>query len=302
MKILKENNLENYDLAIVGIGYESRAITIFEDKKDQIHKTISIGYKEFNTELSYEKNKLLYKNSNAKIIEKNDSDLFKELKEIIRNEYSSEPIKCLLDITVMSRTRLATVLMILIENLKEKSNIKICYELAKFTPPSNEVSPIRKIGPIISSLSGSLGNIELPSSIVIGLGYELGKAIGISNYLDAELQFSIFPRSTDKDFERYVESNNNTLLESIPNNFKFNYEVSNPYKSYLELRELVLAITKISRPIVVPLGPKILSAIFIILSKEFNYSLPVWRVSSEHNELPVDRKPSGEMVELNLEI
>ena len=302
MKVIKSSTITQYDLGIVGLGYESRAITTCNKFKDNIENIIAIGYKEHALAFSYTDNLEFYNSLNVNVIEESDFDLFQKLNTIINKDWLDKPINCLLDITVMSRTRLATILMFLMENLKKDSTIKICYELAEYTDAPKEISPIRKIGPIIESLSGSLGDIALPSSMIIGLGYEMGKAIGISNYLDTEQQYILIPQALDKRFELLINENNKTLIDSIPNNHIFNYDVCELYKSYLNLRELFVAITEISRPIVVPLGPKILSALCVIISKEMDYTLPVWRVSSEHNEEPVDRKSSGNMYELNLQL
>lgn len=300
MRVLRASDIDIYDLAIVGLGYESRSITTYSEYKEKIENVIAIGYKEHNDAFSYEDNLKLYKDSGSTVIEENDLSLFSIFEEELKNQWASKPINCLIDITVMSRSRLATILMLLMENLYKGSCIRVCYELAEFTPPPTEISPIRKIGPIIESLSGSLGDIELPSSVVLGLGYEEGKAIGISNFLDAEKQFLLIPESMDERFKVAVEENNKALISSTSAGYSFTYDVTDPYKSYLELRELLIAITEISRPIVVPLGPKILSALFVVLSKEMNYELPVWRVSSQHHEDPVDRKSSGNRFELNL--
>ncbi|EIV1853394.1 hypothetical protein ACHELK_003149 [Vibrio vulnificus] len=302
MKVLKGTTVNYYDLAIVGLGYESRAITTCNSVKDNLNSIIAVGYREHTSAYSYKSNYSFYQELNANIIEENDQELFKKLHSIINTDWANRQINCLLDITVMSRTRLATILMLLMENLKKGSTIRICYELAEYSSPSKEISPIRKIGPIIESLSGSMGDIELPSSIVLGLGYELGKAIGISNYLDTEQQYLLIPKSIDSRFEDDIYSNNKSLIESTSKNCIFEYDVCNPYVSYLNLRELLIAISEVSRPIVVPLGPKILSALCVILSKEMDYSLPIWRVSSEHNEVPVDRRSSGHMYELSLRI
>jgi hypothetical protein len=302
MKVLKENVVEVYDMAIVGLGYESRAISVCSSFSNVISAVVAIGYREHSDAYSYLGNLEYYRSIGAEVIQGEDGFVIDSLSKLIKSNWVSKPISCLLDITVMSRTRLATILLFLIRNLVKGSTVKICYEIAEYTEPSLDISPIRKIGPINEFLSGSLGDINLPSSVIIGLGYELGKAIGITNYLDTEMQFALIPKGKDISFEMSVVENNEMLLNSMSKENTFSYDVCNPYKTYFALREIVMAITQISRPIIVPLGPKILSALFVILSDEFEYALPIWRVSSEHTETPVDRVSSGNLVELNIEI
>lgn len=131
MKVLKGTTVNYYDLAIVGLGYESRAITTCNSVKDNLNSIIAVGYREHTSAYSYKSNYSFYQEVNANIIEENDQELFKKLHSIINTDWANRQINCLLDITVMSRTRLATILMLLMENLKKGSTIRICYELAE---------------------------------------------------------------------------------------------------------------------------------------------------------------------------
>ncbi|ACJ27810.1 Conserved hypothetical protein [Shewanella piezotolerans WP3] len=298
MKLLKSNDIGNIDLAIVGLGYETRATTRCRSMVNS--NIIAIGYDQHTSALRYQDNLEYYNSIGATVIEGDNCNVYRELFKLIDVQWTGRPVNCLIDITVLSRTRLAEIILYLISNLEEGSHIKVSYSLAEYTEPSNSISPMRKVGPIIDSLSGALGDINLPSSIVIGLGYEIGKAIGISNYLDTENQFIFIPNGKDSNFETSVRTNNELLINITPENHTFTYDICNPYKTYLDLRETMLAIMDISRPVLVPLGPKIFSALSVVLSEEMNRTLPVWRVSSEYLEEPVDRKPTGFYIEFTL--
>jgi hypothetical protein len=302
MKIMQFTNVAQYDLAIVGLGYESRAITVCSDLCKSETKIIALGYDQNTEDFSYQENLKFYKSLEAEILEGSDEYIYKCIFDNVNINWTDEPIHCLLDITVMSRSRLATIIVFLIENLHKNSTVTICYELAEYTEPSGDLSPIRYVGPIADSLSGTIGDINLPSSIVIGLGYEIGKGIGISNNLDTEKTFLFIPRGKDTRFENKVISNNKLLIDDTPKNHIFYYDISNPFKTYVDLRETMLAIMDITRPVIVPLGPKIFSALCVIFSKEMDCEVPVWRVSSEHHETPVDRKSSGNRFYLSLTI
>lgn len=293
IKILKSSNIDKFDLAIVGLGYESRAVDLCQNNEEALTQIIAIGYDNYKDQFSYNDNYNYYTSLSASIIEGTDESVYASLFGLLEKSWLNQPINCLVDITVMSRTRIAEILLYLSSHLKKGSNVQVSYSLADYTEPAENISPIRKVGPIVGSLSGQLGDINLPSSIVIGLGYDIGKAIGISNYLDTEKQFLFIPKGKDERFERSVRQNNQLLIDSIPRNHIFTYDVCNPYKTYLDLRETMLAIMDVSRPVVVPLGPKIFSALCVVFSLEMKGRVPIWRVSSELQEEPVDRKASG---------
>ncbi len=104
------------------------------------------------------------------------------------------------------------------------------------------------------------------------------------------------PESRVRDFELDVRENNETLIESILPKNVFKYNVSDPVNTYLDIKLLVQTLSEFSRPLLIPLGPKILSAMCVLVAEEFSYEVPVWRVSSEHTELPVDRAATGEEI------
>ncbi len=56
MKVLKGTTVNYYDLAIVGLGYESRAITTCNSVKDNLNSIIAVGYREHTSAYSYKSN------------------------------------------------------------------------------------------------------------------------------------------------------------------------------------------------------------------------------------------------------
>ena len=197
----------------------------------------------------------------------------------------------------MTRHRLALILNFLIKNLKSGTNITICYIASKYVCPPNGMQPVKKVGPLIEDLSGGLGNLSYSTSAIFGLGYEQSKALGIYNYLEPDNAFSFIPKSLNIEFEDDVKTNNSSLLNSIPSEQTFYYNVYSPYDIYVDLKSLVISLSETSRVIIVPLGPKILSAVSLIIGIELYPDISVWRVSSLHSEEPVDRIADREVLQ-----
>jgi len=159
------------------------------------------------------------------------------------------------------------------------------------------MQPVKKVGPLIEDLSGGLGNLSYSTSAIFGLGYEQSKALGIYNYLEPDNAFSFIPKSLNIEFEDDVKTNNSSLLNSIPSEQTFYYNVYSPYDIYVDLKSLVISLSETSRVIIVPLGPKILSAVSLIIGIELYPDISVWRVSSLHSEEPVDRIADREVLQ-----
>jgi hypothetical protein len=302
MKIKKDVDKESFDLAIWGLGYESRSVTGFNKYSSRSNFNFVIGYDTHQDCLYYQKNKVQFKENCNLLIESGNQSSFDSFRSELLEIHKKQPISVILDITVMSRHRLASFICILIDELPIGSSLTVIYCPSKFIKPPVGTSPIRIVGEISEQLSGSLGNLALPSSLVIGLGYEKDKALGIHSFLDSTYAFLFIPKSTENKFYDSVLENNNSLIKYIPKENVFYYDVETPYSTYIALKTLLLEVSAFSRPLLIPLGPKILSALSVIIGKELFPDLAVWRASSEYNEEPVERASSGTEIMFTLEI
>ncbi|VUD64554.1 hypothetical protein TDB9533_03344 [Thalassocella blandensis] len=293
MKIIKDIYLGSFDCTICGLGFESRSTFAFDKLSKRISNLLVLGYKENTDCFSYQSNKQMFEQRTENIYEIEDEHVVEALTHSISTELFKATNNFLLDITVMSRHRLATVISFLLHRISKGSTLTITYSLSKFIQPPYGITPVKKVCEIADGFSGTLGDLSLPTSIVIGLGYEKGKALGISNYLDSWRDYVLVPESPISEFEEMVRENNRDLLDSIPPQRVLSYSVSSPYSTYVDLKSLVMSLKEYSRPLLIPLGPKILSALCVILSKEFDLTVPVWRVSSQYLEEPIDRPASG---------
>ncbi|EPJ42957.1 MAG: hypothetical protein OFPII_44270 [Osedax symbiont Rs1] len=302
MKILKNHEFFQYHIAIFGLGYESRSTHVFKKNHQKCNRCIVLGYDTNTDKFNYKKNKQIFLNQNCNIIEDNDDKTSTDFISILNELNFTDPINILIDITVMTRHRLAFIIWNILEKLPKGSIVDIKYSLSKYISPPQESTPVKKIGEIIKPLTGGLGDLSKPSVLVMGLGYEKNKALGVANYLDLGNVFIFIPKSPQNDFEAQVVQQNEDLLSTLPENHIFKYDVKSPYSTYLDLKSLITGLSITSRPLLLPLGPKILAAISVVLGKELSPSLPVWRVSSEHSEQAVERAATDDDINFIIEI
>lgn len=288
MNVEKTPFIESFDLAIYGLGYESRSISSFENYKSRTKRNIAIGYEKNQKCLQYQTNKNKFSEGNVEIYEGKCDVVIAKVQKVI-STLGEKRIDCLIDITVMSRHRLASIITILLDCLPPKSKITISYNSSELIVPPSDIQPMHHIGPISDSLSGELGSLSKPTSLIFGLGYEKDKALGVYNYFDASYTFLFIPKNSEHDFEKYVIENNKQLIEDTPKSNVFYYDISKPYVTYVDLKSFLLSISESSRAVMIPLGPKILAVISVLIGHELESHLAVWRVSSEHTEAPVER-------------
>lgn len=296
MKLLKTPFIESFDIAIYGLGYETRSIAAYEKYRSIANMNVVLGYKSNQDVLNYQNNRRIFETEN--LLELDCEQIEGQLKRILMElRQKVDKPNVLIDITVMTRHRLAVSLRTILINLPEGSMVTICYNASKYVEPPNELQPVRKVGPLIKELSGELGDLSSSTAVIFGLGYEELKALGVYNYLDPDISYAFIPTSENKKFECDVRKNNKNLLGIIADQNINEYNIYSPFDLYIDLKSLVLSLNENARVIIVPLGPKILSAMSLIIGMELSPEVPVWRVSSLHSELPVDRLADREVLQ-----
>ncbi len=302
MRIEKAIFSGEFDFAIMGLGYESRAVNVLENFERVPTTIYALGYSNNTNVLFYEGNEKKYLERDATLIKGSDQEVLVGFEKCLKEKVDGAPLNILLDITVMTRHRMGCVIVELLENLPKNSTVTVLYSLSTYVSPPTESTPIKIVDELCSGMSGEMGDLSLPVSLLIGLGYEPDKALGVCGLLDAEETFVFVPHGIDKKFEEDVKSNNEELLVNLPASNQFSYDVIDPYNTYISLKALLLDLVHFSRPLIVPLGPKIITALSVILAFEFDKKIPVWRVSSEHTERPTERPASDELIKFTFSI
>jgi len=252
MKMLKEVILDDFDLLIYGLGYESRSIFLCKEFHDENKKSYTLGYDKNIDCLNYQENEKYFLDRNVNVISGEDEGVIEALVDKLKPDIK-EFKRILLDITVMSRHRLASVLDFLLTYGAKDTKITVVYAPSFFVSPPEDKTPIKKVMEITNEFTGSLGDLSKPTALIMGLGYERNKALGLSSYLDSGSDYLFIPKSSESDFEEKVLENNDELLSQTLESNIFYYFIDQPYSTYLNVRSLILSLMDYSRPLVVPL-------------------------------------------------
>jgi hypothetical protein len=137
---------------------------------------------------------------------------------------------------------------------------------------------------------------DLPTAVVLGLGHEPGKALGIAEYIDGrELYAFMTNPAFDMRFTRDVLKMNKQLIEKLAVGHLVEYPLPKMTAMGLLLNSLVEGLSKTHRVILVPLGPKLFS-LFCFLFAMRHPEVSVWRVSAEEEEILAKRPPVGKVL------
>ena len=175
---------------------------------------------------------------------------------------------------------------------KGKTKIKLCfiYNIAKPSqPPCNQLFHFEPM-PGYSQLRLP----QNPTALIIGLGYEEGRAYSLKDYFDAE-EVYIFRTDQNSSLKYYdlVTQNNERLLRSLSNQGKhniFEYSLNNIAYTHKMLSDLCQELSDKYRIVIAPCGPKPFTLISLLVSLRLE-NVDVWRI---HNIDKIAKKEGSD--------
>jgi hypothetical protein len=152
------------------------------------------------------------------------------------------------------------------------------YAPAQFRRPPLRSLPNEFVAPVDGF--ASLSTPDLPVAVVIGLGYERERALGLRQLLDPEKTILMIPNCGDKD-EYYPEvlRSNKDILRRTHQEWVFEYCISEPAATFATLISIVAGLRESYRVVLASLGPKVFGLLSFLLATRFA-DVSVWRVSS----------------------
>ncbi len=209
------------------------------------------------------------------------------------------PIRILVDVSCLSRLEIAQAFsaLILISQAREIELI-VTYSLATYAPsPTVWAIPNGTICPVHPAFSGwTAEGASAPLDIVVGLGYERGKAVGAVEYLEPRNRWVFVPESPETSYLDEVKRHNKNLMDNRKGRVA-HYQVLDPLDCYFSLRSLTEGVARSARPVLLPFGPKIFFAVSLLVAMTIEEAA-VWHVSGENDDYS-ERSPSRHSVILS---
>jgi hypothetical protein len=292
-----------YDVLIASIGYEARATYIAKAISSRVVQVLSAGF-DSNHVLHYESN-LRYFSTVGDIVP-GDSTYARKIADVLRQHARPlgrpsdhgpfHPVKVCVDISSMSRPRLAATLLALYSLAEVPVDVDWLYAPAHYSAELQESGPVQ-VNDAIHGFEG-WGDPMLPLCVVVGLGLEGELVSGVLDELEPTETWLFEPFGFAKSYDRRVRSANIALTRPSPLSQHQMYNVTQPYTSFLKLSSLVNDLAAFGRIVLLPLGPKIFALMCFLLAIAQDRSLTVWRLSADNQRPPVDRVPAGQILGL----
>lgn len=185
------------------------------------------------------------------------------------------------DCSSMDRSALAKILSAVKAMSKSYERLNILYFPQTFAPPSFNLEAVSRFGPISRQFSGSSRSSSERMCLIMGVGYEFGKAIGAQDYLEPDEMYAFHPIGTDPSFEQAIlKANSNFDFVGDPERVVA-YPLHDPAALLDNLLALIDFKRRTHRVMLLPLGPKIFAALSLVVALRFHPDIRVWRYSTE---------------------
>lgn len=286
------------DLWIAASGYESRSFFASERLVNGlVDARIAFSFRDRKTEQRL-KNDALFEASQFKLVE-GDGNSDEEIRRILREFLGTKIGKCVhivVDYSCMTKCWYAGIVRLLQEMDQQLSvTVDFIYTPAKYTPPCHSTS-ISEMKPI----DGFYGLCapDTPTALILGLGYDRGRASGLIEYIDPAVVYAfVCDPALDEKYELAVKRNNSDLLRSVSKDQIISHSLVDLNRTTSLLRALCDALHNDYRLVAAPLGVKPFALSCLLLSTVIG-DLDVWRVTSGEKAEPLDRKPIDHIIVL----
>ena len=274
---------------VASCGYERRSSAIAPTLGKQATKRVAIAFKESSTILSRSFNENEFRNNNFELplCSGNSAESVAQLISPIVQRTVAEKGVIAFDVSSMTRVwHAAIVQMLALESRRSSFDTYFIYVPGKFTPPPKHTG----YNEIVAPLNGfsALALPSKPGALVMGLGYERDRALGLGEVLDSRKTLLMIPRYGLKDpYYAEVKHSNMNVIEMVDRDSLFEYPLGQPTATFGILESICGGLQKDYRVVLASLGPKLFGLICLLIAIK-RPAISVWRVSSGIHGLPQD--------------
>jgi len=293
---------QHADLLIGALGYESRSVFVPRLIGGSARRVVLPGF-EANRVLAHDENCALARASGFDTPTVSDleygSFIQRVADDIVGSARPGWNPRIVVDISSMTRVRMARTLVGLRNALPSGSIIDLVYAPAVFSDEAGDDGPVTETGPL-PHFAGWGGTPDVELGMLIGLGFESHLALGVVESHEPADVWCFIPSGVDDRYDKKVMRENKLLFEMIPNERRLVYDVMRPFAAAEAIQGILRATTGTHRMMVVPLGAKVFCLAALTVALAYEGRLNVWRVSSGLNRVPAERVAGGAVCGIRL--
>ncbi len=285
-----------YDLFILVAGYEQRSIYLPQKYEIEADVRIALAFEEKPKELHRKNNDayLLAKGFRFITISGEENVSLEPLfSELIKNT-GKEHLHVLFDYSSMTKLWYSGLINYLIGDSKIRSNVTVHFSYTPAVYNEPKISKNVKFNGRVSFPSRKNIDSSKPLALIIGLGLDPGRPEFVQKSLKPALTILMYadPANDIKYVEKVLKYNQEIIEKTEVRNL-LSYPLFDLEKTNQILTDLCLSLRVKYNVVIVPVGPKVLSLLALLLASRFP-DINVIRVSPGSNAPAFERIPCSE--------
>ncbi len=289
-----------YDLIIVASGYETRARFVAEQLPVRLlhsgTEKIVFSFNEHRNVLARRTNDEQFAIRGYREVLCNGGsgdDIGRTLAEAFDRLPTRRSAHVLVDISSMTRAWYGAIVRSLMAKWHDSSIVvDFTYTAAQFTLPPSHYPPNRIVAPVVGFTGNALP--DKPTALVIGLGYDEDRALGLRHYLDPEHAVLFYAKpASDNRYIREIFRVNRSILNDTGKEEIFTYPFWDFGMTFRVLESVCNGLSQRWRVVLCSLGPKTFGLCCFLVAS-LHRDISIWRVSADWHATPFDHKPVGE--------
>lgn len=288
---------EKIDLAIVASGFEERARCVAGMIGERPINRVALGFKEYREHPERKVNDDFMENLKYAFTILGGGDWHAARLLAASKIGNSERFvgTVLVDISSMTRTWLgAFVAYIGALERSEPLRTLFTYVPASYRPQKDSYPQNRVVGPL-PAYTG-LRYPDAPTALIIGLGHDPERALGIQREIDPGLTAVFWADpAIDKRYIASCKKANNILLNDINDEYMYQYPLVDFPTTFSRLEDVTSYLAREWRVVLTSLGPKIFSLASFLVAVN-NPQVSVWRVSAASDVPQIPKSPANKLI------
>lgn len=287
-------------------GYESRSIQHLDLGVAGADSKLSVGFDlpevdhggKVRSKLRSKQQRL--KDAGFEVLITDDDGFDNLVQSRIKGLVTEEHPHVVADISSMNRTRIASLLLACASTqFPGGCDLDLLYFPATFASHKHGYEPLESFSPVHERVAGWPLEPDFPLALVMGLGTEPRRADGIVESMEPDILGVFEPVGDESEFSEDLRKENRRVLEVAGEPIR--YDVRDPESLYRQLVSTVERLSQRARVIIVPLGPKLFTAMAINAALKTGPQVGVWKASAGSGVQPIDVHGSRSAVLTSLE-
>ena len=291
---LKDLLNQDFDLIIASCGYESRCTFLSQRiNASKIRRKIVLAFIEQDDCLNRPINNQIFTQLGFEFIpvSKSSSQQINQILKKVCSESNGKEMNILVDYSSMPKLWYETIISFFSEEEFSFEHLKVwfSYTPSEYSKPQNNINKYFDEG-----FPSKLPN--KPKALILGLGYEKGRAEELSQKLKAQVTYSFYSDpAVDPRFMMELLDNNKDLLKKLDPGKVITYPIFDLNYINTSLTQLCVDLRLTHQIVLAPIGPKPFTLMCFLLNARYP-DIKIWRFSSESSKSIYDNKPHGELL------